>query len=220
MTCTVSAYSDPYENWGNVIILGNLKITLQDYIADVRINTNRVHLKLKVTCELSSTYCTDMEGGDTFWDSYLSLQSFQLWRSIEDREQRLPEFARGTNPKDDTKGAHAAPSSRSRRYRRIRGHSRKPRMATRNYNRRQQKRNSCDLSTGAVTWNADYSSSARFLKDGSGYCEWFIVTADFGVFREFRYLTETPVRYVTEETLGLLKHLDKNLRPLPRRNPK
>ncbi|EGI62109.1 hypothetical protein G5I_09574 [Acromyrmex echinatior] len=38
--CTGSAYSDPYGNWGNVIVLGSLKITLQDYIADVRINTN------------------------------------------------------------------------------------------------------------------------------------------------------------------------------------
>jgi len=32
--CIGSAYSDPYGNWGNIIILGNLKITLQDYIID------------------------------------------------------------------------------------------------------------------------------------------------------------------------------------------
>ena len=26
--CTGSAYSDPYGNWGNIIVLGSLKITL------------------------------------------------------------------------------------------------------------------------------------------------------------------------------------------------
>ncbi|KYN17050.1 hypothetical protein ALC57_10687 [Trachymyrmex cornetzi] len=66
--CSGSAYSDPYGTWGNVIVLGSLKITLQDYIAEVRINTNRVHLRSGVGCELSSTHCTDIEGGDTFWD--------------------------------------------------------------------------------------------------------------------------------------------------------
>ena len=64
--CTSSAYSNPYGNWENVIVLGSLKITLQDYIADVQINTNRVHLRSGVTCELSFTHCTDIEGGDTF----------------------------------------------------------------------------------------------------------------------------------------------------------
>ena len=49
-------------------MLGSLKVTLQDYITDVQINTNRVHLQLEVSCELSSTHCTDIEGGDTFWD--------------------------------------------------------------------------------------------------------------------------------------------------------
>ena len=28
VACTGSAYSDPYGNWGNVIVLGSLKITL------------------------------------------------------------------------------------------------------------------------------------------------------------------------------------------------
>ncbi|EZA48478.1 hypothetical protein X777_13776, partial [Ooceraea biroi] len=45
-----------------------IKITLQDYDADVRINTNRVQLRSGITCELSDTTCTDMEGGNTFWD--------------------------------------------------------------------------------------------------------------------------------------------------------
>lgn len=66
--CSGGSYSDPYGTWADVIVLGTLKITLQDYIADVRINTNRVHLRSGVTCILSTTYCTDIEGGDTFWE--------------------------------------------------------------------------------------------------------------------------------------------------------
>ena len=69
------------------IVLGSLKITLQDYIADVRINTNRVHLRSGITCELNSTHCTDIEGGDTFWDPVPRwidhCRSFRLWRTIQ-----------------------------------------------------------------------------------------------------------------------------------------
>ena len=36
--CTGGTYFNPYETWGNVLVLGNVKIILQDYIADV--NTN------------------------------------------------------------------------------------------------------------------------------------------------------------------------------------
>jgi len=32
------------------------------------------------------------------------------------------------------------------------------------------------------------TNSVRFPKDGSSCCEWFIVTADFGGFREVKYL--------------------------------
>ncbi|KYM97833.1 hypothetical protein ALC62_11472 [Cyphomyrmex costatus] len=67
-TCSGGAYSDPYGTWGNVIVLGSLKITLQDYTANVRINGNRVLLRSGVSCELSATHCTDIEGGDTYWD--------------------------------------------------------------------------------------------------------------------------------------------------------
>lgn len=67
-SCSGGAYSDPYGTWADVIVLGSIKITLQDYIADVRINTNKVHLRSGVACELSATSCSDIEGGDTFWD--------------------------------------------------------------------------------------------------------------------------------------------------------
>jgi len=34
-TCRGSAYSDPYGTWTDVIVLANIKITLQDYTANV-----------------------------------------------------------------------------------------------------------------------------------------------------------------------------------------
>ncbi|KAL6417282.1 hypothetical protein ACFW04_012870 [Cataglyphis niger] len=67
-SCSGGTYSDPYGIWADAVVLGSIKITLQDYTADVRINTNRVQLRSGVACELSATYCSDIEGGDTFWD--------------------------------------------------------------------------------------------------------------------------------------------------------
>jgi len=37
--CSEATYSDPYETWEEAVVLATIKITLQDYIADVRINT-------------------------------------------------------------------------------------------------------------------------------------------------------------------------------------
>ncbi|XP_011880368.1 PREDICTED: uncharacterized protein LOC105568908 [Vollenhovia emeryi] len=64
-SCSGGAYSDPYGSWGNVVVLGNIKITIQDYVADVRLHNNRVQLRSGVACELSATKCTDIEGGNT-----------------------------------------------------------------------------------------------------------------------------------------------------------
>ena len=44
--------------------------------------------------------------------------TYDVLDSIKDWERRLPGLAWGTNPEDDTKGAHAAPSSWSRRCQR------------------------------------------------------------------------------------------------------
>lgn len=68
--CSGGAYSDPYGTWGDVIVLGTVKITLQDYFANVRLNTNRVQLRSGVVCELRATQCTDIEGGSTFWNPF------------------------------------------------------------------------------------------------------------------------------------------------------
>jgi hypothetical protein len=67
-SCSGGAYSDPYGTWGDVVVLGSIKITLQDYNADVRINVNRVHLRSGITCDLKAGHCPDIEGGNTFWE--------------------------------------------------------------------------------------------------------------------------------------------------------
>ncbi|KAL6419062.1 hypothetical protein ACFW04_011596 [Cataglyphis niger] len=38
-SCSGGTYSDPYGTWADAVVLGSIKITLQDYTADVRINT-------------------------------------------------------------------------------------------------------------------------------------------------------------------------------------
>ncbi|EZA50981.1 hypothetical protein X777_10412 [Ooceraea biroi] len=68
-TCNGGGYSDHYGSWTDVVVIGTIKITLQDYDAVVRINTNRVQLKSGITCELSDTTCVDIEGGNTFWEA-------------------------------------------------------------------------------------------------------------------------------------------------------
>ncbi|KMQ88976.1 hypothetical protein RF55_11456 [Lasius niger] len=66
--CSGGAYSDPYGTWSDVVVIGSVKITLQNYLADVRLNTNRIQLRSGVTCEFGSVHCIDVEGGDTYWE--------------------------------------------------------------------------------------------------------------------------------------------------------
>jgi len=66
--CSGSAYSDPYGTWTDVVVMANIKITLQDYTANVQLNSNRIQLRSGVACGLSYGSCTDIEGGHTFWN--------------------------------------------------------------------------------------------------------------------------------------------------------
>ncbi|XP_077272765.1 uncharacterized protein LOC143903177 [Temnothorax americanus] len=65
--CTGGVYSDPYGSWTNVLVLASVTITLQDYTADVKLSTNRLYLRSGVACDFSTTQCTDIEGGSTYW---------------------------------------------------------------------------------------------------------------------------------------------------------
>jgi len=81
-TCSGTTYSDPYGTWEKVVVLSTIKITIQDYTANVRLNTNQVILRSGVTCDLKATHCIDMEGGDTFWEAQpgdtCNLQGYSL----------------------------------------------------------------------------------------------------------------------------------------------
>ncbi|XP_071632788.1 uncharacterized protein [Temnothorax longispinosus] len=66
--CSGGSYTDLYGAWTNVLVQATVKITLQDYIANVKLSTNRIHLRSGVVCDFSTTKCTDIEGGNTFWD--------------------------------------------------------------------------------------------------------------------------------------------------------
>ncbi|EZA60625.1 hypothetical protein X777_14435 [Ooceraea biroi] len=75
-TCTGGAYSDYYGSWTEVVVIETIKITLYDYDADVRINSNRVRGggredggRSGITCELGDTTCIDIKDGNTFWDA-------------------------------------------------------------------------------------------------------------------------------------------------------
>lgn len=67
-SCSGTTYSDPYGTWEEVVVLATIKITLQDYTADVKINSNRILLRSGVTCALNTLHCTDIDGGNTYWN--------------------------------------------------------------------------------------------------------------------------------------------------------
>lgn len=68
--CEGVYYSDPYGNWEKVYVVGDVKITLRDYTADVDVETNKVHLRSGTKCELNEGRCIDIDGGNTYWEPY------------------------------------------------------------------------------------------------------------------------------------------------------
>ena len=50
--CSGTQYSDPFGTWNNVIVQGVLKITLQEYYANVNLNTDKIHSRSGITCSL------------------------------------------------------------------------------------------------------------------------------------------------------------------------
>ncbi|XP_071577514.1 uncharacterized protein [Temnothorax nylanderi] len=66
--CSGGSYSDLYGTWTNVFVQATVTITLQDYFANVKLSTNRIQLRSGVACDFSTARCTDIEGGNTFWE--------------------------------------------------------------------------------------------------------------------------------------------------------
>lgn len=67
-TCKGGSYSDFYGSWSSIVAQGVLKITIQEYFAEVKYENDKVYLKSGLTCTLSDLSCLDLEGGYTFWD--------------------------------------------------------------------------------------------------------------------------------------------------------
>lgn len=88
--CEGSSYSDPYGTWDSVVVQGSVKISLQEYTAQVNVDTNKIHLRSGTNCDLSEGRCVDIDGGDTFWepmpeDSCKTSRYGLLYEGIADR---------------------------------------------------------------------------------------------------------------------------------------
>ena len=66
---TGTQLSDPYGTWNNVVVQAIFKITLQEHYATIHFNSNKIQLGSGIICILSDIYCTDVEYGQTFWDT-------------------------------------------------------------------------------------------------------------------------------------------------------
>ena len=67
--CTGTQFSDPYGTWNNVVFQAIFKITLQEHYATIHINSNKIQLGSGIICTLSDTFCTDVEYGQTIWNT-------------------------------------------------------------------------------------------------------------------------------------------------------
>ncbi|EFN88676.1 hypothetical protein EAI_15385, partial [Harpegnathos saltator] len=68
-TCYGSAFAGDYGNWTSVVVLANVKITLQEYSVTLKLNANQVVLRSGVHCEFKTVHCIDIEGENTYWDT-------------------------------------------------------------------------------------------------------------------------------------------------------
>lgn len=60
--CQGALIIDSYGSWTDVVVLANIKITIQEYKAKVKLNTNQIILRSGVHCDLKSGQCADIEG--------------------------------------------------------------------------------------------------------------------------------------------------------------
>ena len=66
---TGTQFSDPYGTWNNVVVQAIFKITLHEHYAIIHLNSNKIQLGSGIICTLSATFCTDVEYGQTVWDT-------------------------------------------------------------------------------------------------------------------------------------------------------
>ncbi|KAK0071610.1 hypothetical protein PV326_001050 [Microctonus aethiopoides] len=61
--CKGGSYSDHYGNWDDVVVIGQIFITLQDYYANVKLETNDLILRSGQRCEYHTGKCLDLNNG-------------------------------------------------------------------------------------------------------------------------------------------------------------
>ena len=66
--CNGVGYSDLFDTWENVVVQGTIKISLSEQTAEIKLNSNTIHLRSGTICSISDGYCIDQEGGYTFWN--------------------------------------------------------------------------------------------------------------------------------------------------------
>lgn len=67
--CIPATYSDAYGTWEKVVVIGTVRITVQEYTASISLNDNKIRLRSGVRCDLTEEHCIDSDGGNTYWDS-------------------------------------------------------------------------------------------------------------------------------------------------------
>ena len=67
--CTNAPYIDPYGAWTEVIVDGYIKVTLENYYATVDLDNDQVILNTGTRCKLTDESCTDLYGGEVYWDA-------------------------------------------------------------------------------------------------------------------------------------------------------
>ncbi|KYM96588.1 hypothetical protein ALC62_12750, partial [Cyphomyrmex costatus] len=65
--CAGAQYTDGYGSWDNVIVQADVKITLKTMELSVKRKLGHVILPSGTFCKLSSKYCLDADGSETYW---------------------------------------------------------------------------------------------------------------------------------------------------------
>ncbi|EFA11706.2 hypothetical protein TcasGA2_TC001793 [Tribolium castaneum] len=66
--CTGTSYTDNGITWDDVVVTASVKITVQDYEANLKLDQDEISLRGGVTCSFLTGYCIDAVIGETVWN--------------------------------------------------------------------------------------------------------------------------------------------------------
>lgn len=67
--CAGTQYSDGYGTWESVVVQASVKIMLRTFEAPIKRSMGYVMLPSGTQCRVTSGYCLDFEGAETFWSA-------------------------------------------------------------------------------------------------------------------------------------------------------